>query len=170
VSRLAPTNFDMATCSRDSRELAHRMTSRSLHYFSNESRYGVDQNLCIGLYLGRPGSAKGEQNHISTVGAPKIISEEHPPVWQDWVSGVAPQRLLGKAPGVVLDVVGLVEDEDALLDVDVHGLADDGVNQVVVRAEHQVSLTFMSHTQGYGVWHKSSTIWESTRLCQHVCF
>jgi hypothetical protein len=31
VSRLAPTNFDMATCSRDSRELAHRMTSRSLH-------------------------------------------------------------------------------------------------------------------------------------------
>jgi len=30
VSRLAPTTFDMATCSRDSRELAHRMTSRSL--------------------------------------------------------------------------------------------------------------------------------------------
>ena len=52
ASRLALPNFDMATCFRDSRELAHQVSSRSLQHFSNESKYGVDQNLCKGLYIG----------------------------------------------------------------------------------------------------------------------
>lgn len=47
----------------------------------------------------------------------------------------------GVAPGVVLDIVGLVKNEDSLVDVHVHGLADDRVYQVVVGTEYQVRVS-----------------------------
>ena len=42
--------------------------------------------------------------------------------------------------GNVFDVVSLVKDDDAVLEVDVHAGADNGVDKIVIGAEHQICL------------------------------
>ena len=45
----------------------------------------------------------------------------------------------------VFDVVSLVKDEDGVGDVDVHGGANHGVDDVVVWAEHKLCFACMQH-------------------------
>lgn len=66
---------------------------------------------------------------------------------------------MGTSPCIVLNVVGLIKDQDGVADVDIHGLADDRVYEVVVRTEHQLSLPCMS-------WSRSALLARRESLCR----